>query len=44
MYLLKKVPLVPLGQRTQDTQPKLGVRLPQPVGSTKGLHVILFTA
>jgi len=42
--LLEQVALVPRGQRMQDAQPQLRARLSRSIGSTKGSHVVLFTA
>jgi hypothetical protein len=42
--LLEQVALVLRGQRMQDAQPQLRARLSRLIGSTKGLHVVLFTA
>src|SRR5262249_14735762 len=42
--LLAQVALMPWGQRPQDAQPQLRARLSRTIGSTKGSHVVLFTA
>src|SRR5262245_1792151 len=42
--LLEKVALVLRRQRMQDAQPQLRARLSRVIGSTKGSHVVLFTA
>src|SRR5215831_15127824 len=42
--LLEQVALMPRGQRMQDAQPQLRARLSRTIGSTKGSHVVLFTA
>jgi hypothetical protein len=42
--LLEQVALVPRWQRREDAQPQLRARLSRSIGSTKGSHVVLFTA
>src|SRR5262245_22617740 len=42
--LLEQVALMPRRQRMQDAQPQLPARLSRTIGSTKGSHVVLFTA